>query len=355
MTPAECLTGIVGLSENECPCTIDDRPEGANESSSGYFLDDMKDSVPLHFPKNAADCHNNNVWDLLTKARKEGINEFFGIFSKALYEFNEVTGPSWTGSIGDQKDNAFLQAASPYVALRLTPISTSKNQSFQLEKVHLYLMNDEVKELTLYKNGDLINTFEITLTNGKGEHVFTTPLQLPLYDTYGDKYEYELRYHIGTNRARNYKLNCACPGMGTVRPWEKHIYAEAIEGLTEDTLGKSPFGAYTFGLRLFGTLQCMSEDWMCNIHQYKHLPFFNVFSKCLQLVCINKLLGAITNSNAINRYTMMDKERIYGRIQRNEKKLNNDMIHLALSMPAGLNNCIKCKDKQKVTVTTIEV
>lgn len=351
-----CLEALIGLSQSECECHESGIPDDAADSLSGYYLDDMEDSVPLHFPKNALDCRDGNLWDMMTRARSEGAVEFVGLLNQAIYQYNELINKTWTGSIGDKKTNSYLTNINPWVGFKIWGNTKIKEQAFVIESISLELLSAGTYDLYILKNEVQIDVVEFVIASAAPVTVtLPSPIVIQAYDQYGDSNEYTFRYQIAANRAKNVKFNCACSGSYTLREWEKHFSKITLDGADADSMDTSAHSGHTYGIRLFGNLICRSDDWICRISTYQDSSVFNVMAKAYQLISINKLLGAIVTTNKINRYTTHDQNHIYGKMSRNAKKIRNDIPWLAMNLPEGLNTCIKCKDTRKMRMVTIEV
>lgn len=354
----DCLNNIVGLSKNTCDCWPE-RPENADKSLSGFYLDDPMDGIPLHFANSGAECGDDGLWGLLDKARSAGIIEYVTRLNQHMYEFNLNREPATDIIVGDQKNNSWLTPKGQYAGVRFFPNQKEhplkactrgnykvKGAVFKIERITLHRIDNQPASLHITKNGTPVqgSPFAMTQvgTSDIYEHNFTTPLLVDFFGSHGQTNEWDFYYEHDNIKYRNYKFNCNCTA-GVLNYWEHRFTGVGMTG-TGGTLTKSPDSAFTAGLRFYGIFTCDAVDFLCNFNRYNTTPWWQVQAKTIQLMSINKLIGQITMTSNINRFTGLSKEALWGRANSNSKKIMNDLQWLAINIPKDLNSCILCKE-----------
>lgn len=346
-----CLKFAVGLSQRECPCFESGRPVDHDRSDSGYFIDSLDDGIPLAFPASVTDCGDGSIWDLLEQARIQGITEFHtGFLAGALRHADQSIVPS-RGQIGDDKTNSGLYVTNPVCGIVIKP-KTMRGAAMLLNAVHLTMNGTGPVEVKLYRS-DNFSTALLTinfsaLNNQKVTHTLANPLSLPFVSDTGEPYKYYFVYErTGGIQPRDKVFNCGCGSV--VKNWDGYVDAKGftLAALGDLNDGVTGYDGFTYGIQLDASFSCDAAKWMCvNQFDYNVDAYSRVIAKVIQLYTINKLIGYILNSPAINRFTVMPKEGIISRHTANQRQIESNMIWLGqnLAQYAGnMTDCFTCK------------
>lgn len=312
------------------------------ESLSGYYIDDMENGIELVIPQQSADCGDGSIWDIMARARKEGVRDFLTDFSAALQSYSEQGFFPFNGWIGDEKNNSWLNITSPYIGMRLS-MKSFKGASMRFKSYVLHI--NESRDVDVYlinRSGEILYSNTVTTVANTPLHTaLDNHIDLP-FSSLGSPETYYLIYDLGTSKPRNYKFNCGCGGSGS-KPWEKYIQGE---GIMMQEVGNQTFGLasrHTNGLRIEVELMCNGMEWLCEQNDFILQPFARVMAKTLQLYQINKLIGSVLNSTRINRFTLLSKEHLYGKRNHNRKEYEWRIAWLAANMPPNATSCFVCK------------
>ena len=103
-------------------------------------------------------------------------------------------------------------------------------------------------------------------------------------------------------------------------------------------------------------MQCDDLNyWLClDTDLFGTDGYYRTVAKTYQMYVIKKVISTIINSNAINRYTLLDKEILYGRRARVEKKIVDYMTWLGENLTAH-NGCYVCRQRRIMTRQSIMI
>lgn len=347
-----CLKFAVGLSTKDCQCLEDDRPSDFNKSLSGFYLDDMDHGIPLEFPASLADCGNGNVWDLLEAARTQGINEFNTAFLATMLQYadNSIV-PSRT-QIGMDKFTSGYYVQLPIIGFMLKP-KTQRGGVYHMTNLNLTMNGSELIEVKIFSSADMVTpittvTFN-SVNNTKVTHQFSTPIDLPFTDAYGNCLSYYFLYER-TNSIQpvDNKISCGCGDAD--QTFKNHFDRWSVIQLSNwESLNSGVSGSdeHAMGIQIQGSVTCDTTQWMCMSEwDFTSNPFAAVISKVIQLISINKLIGNLLQTPTINRYTLMGRDGLLSRYNMNRESIGIQMAWIGqqLSKNAGtLSDCFTCK------------
>lgn len=342
----DCLKYSVGLSTKSCNC-YDPKPTNWDKSLSGYYIDDMENGIPLEYPASTQDCGSGSVWDLLEQARISGINEFYTSFLVSGMKYADPSMIKMRGLIGDDKNTMPLSISSNVVGIVLKP-NTLRGGTLYIEKLHLTMAGVENIEVKIYRSDNtttpLITQTISTLNNVKVSHTFTTPLQLPFTDDFGNPLKYYIVYQRTNNvLPRNTVFNCGCGSV--IRNWDTYIQGQGLQlnALGDLTANTTGIDGYTYGIQLEGIITCDAIKWLCaSDFDYQTNGYFRTIAKSVQLFSINKLIGYMLNSAETNRYTILSREKLLSTFNDNQKIINQQTVWLGRELLKNATNFTDC-------------
>lgn len=359
----ECLKLAVGLSEKTCEC-VDDAPNGANTSWSGYYLDDSEHGVPLQFANASVDCGDGGLWPMLEKARKDGINEFLTDFAATLRTGFKNRFRRWTGQIGEKKNNTpILDSIGDYSVVCINPYKISGSEMVLREFVlYFYTANNPNKEVEIYSSEDLttpVETVQVTVQAQQlSTKVITDAIRLPLSDKHGQPIYYFFVCDRGGDQPYNMKFWCGCTGQR--RNWMNFIdpRGKTISNISE-LENIEPFtghSEYNYGLGFTADIDCSGLPFLCaGKTEFEREPFYRVVAKSIQLYSTNKLISEILDSGRVNRYTIMEGEKLTWKRSKNKKEIEGRIAWLVENLPDDATDCYVCSAKRPIVKATINV
>ena len=340
-----CLTGLVGMTSGDCLCIDSEVTAGAT-----LFVDDVEDGISLIPVKNSADCGAGSIIDIITRARVEAERDFITDYNVLSGQTNIVRTRSGSVIYGKLKSNP--------------PISLPLNNL-----VGIKLMGKDITGMKV-----TINSLLLSLSNPANP---ATPRALHITDSLGNDTVISLipgtaytndiiltsdrDYFIYYDRAINgdiplsNKIKCNC--AGTNNALDTYYYINGFNVNTLDDLSdEDGYNNYAYGLTINLKMQCDDLNyWLClDTDLFGTDGYYRTIAKTYQMYVIKKVISTIINSNAINRYTLLDKEILYGRRARVEKKIVDYMTWLGENLTAH-NGCYVCRQSRIMTRQSIMI
>jgi len=343
----DCLDGLVGLTDIDCPCITADRPPNYNESSSGYFLTDMEYGFPLEAAVfTVDDCFNGkNVWELMQKALDDAIRDFKVDLRSTLYNKFDSKYQVFSGVIGKKKQNGTEGSDAVEVNLKITPRDI-RSGCWILKKICLGVSCDATIEVNIFssENPDTaIETFTVnTQANEFVEHVFTQPLELPLHSDNCDDLQYIFKYELTPDcKPLNNKLICC----SDKHEWKTYVAAKGCY-LTQNGKEKTS-SKWAYGLSLEGYFSCDNMAWICELGEVNDFHVLDVIARHIQFRAISKLMAAVLSSGKINFFTLLSDKVVMDKKNSLKKHYDNHIAWIVENLPDNGMDCFKCK-KNKV-------
>lgn len=351
----ECLATVVGLSKATCDCPeFAGEPSGSTISLSGWYIDDLELGVPLqYFPGNEP-CEQYGVWNLLVRAREDGIEDIMTLLIQALSQSKDTAVNPFMGRVGDDsKANQWLMP-NTYAAVQIKPYRYA-GAKITINALSLWTdaPDDTEFAVNLYRNNDFttpIKTFPVTVKHNKA-NVNTIPEdERVTYDMVdpltGQEIVYTFVWDTQGYKAWNIKDWCGCGGS---KPkWGDYMEAKGGSYVQMYQISQvSPGESYLYGLFVDVTLTCYGTEWICGETNFTFSPWNKTLAKTLQLGMIRKLIGFMLNSHQLNRYTILNAEQLAEKLVRINTEIENRIPWLAEKMPETSTDCYICRQHMR--------
>lgn len=294
----DCLENIIGFTSTDCPCFEEDFNEAAKISKSGLYMDQLPESISMS-AYNSITGYCTDMQDLFTNARNNGILQFKELLGRELGKLYSVRMNSYNGKLGSTSGNGYLTIPEGYAGVAIDILTEESNVT--LNKLVTYFSDNTPVEIHLYsavktKQGytdlEFIKSF---MSND------FTPLSLSTENTPSYIFMYEVP--VGVEPGNN-SSSCGC---GSERDLKQYIKISGVIGtglgvITETTNRIN-------GLLFYADASCGNFDFLCK--NYNNNEFIReAVNWAVLRKSVSALLIAFLNSDAINRYTMQDRERI---------------------------------------------
>lgn len=352
-----CLENLIGLAQANCPCHADNRPIAYNTSISGLFMDDYEHGVADVFAKSAQGCGDGSIWDVLQKARYEGINDGVTYLFKAIGKNKNTYVDGFSGSFGEVSNRA-PNVGDTGIKKDLAGITIRPNvyngASILFKRIWLALDKAGTYDVLIHDMNDLttpVATISIVHPGGDkkiGVDVSSGDMIQPLSDN-GQRINYVLSYVRNGAVPLNYTYYCGC-GNQYKPPWMKSEYMVS-RGFSVDNLSDIEFGnsnsnrEYTSGLIVDWELICDPAKWMCTQDEsfWTQTAWGRIAAKMFQLVISQKVIAAVLDSGRVNFYTLFSAEALQDKRIAFQKLTDDLIIHLSEEMPEHVDHCWQCK------------
>lgn len=361
-----CLETLIGLSQNDCVCIEDGRPDDYNESLSGLYMDDYEHGLSYIFPKSAKDCGDNDVWTVLAKARYEGLNDFITHLFMAIGKNKNTFVDGFSGEFGEVNkrtvNTADKSCKKTNVGFTFTP-GVYQGAQVKIKKIWLAIDTAGTYDIKIYDVADMstiIDTFPIVHTGGN------TLIGVDVGELYqlseaGKPISYAITYERGAGYPLNFTYHCGC-GYNRKPMWMKNSYMSAdgfcVNDLEDVVIGDSCCNRkYTGGLIVEWEMVCDPTAWICQQDDsfWKSTQWGRVASKAAQLITTIKVIGAVLSTGRVNFYTMIAADEL---MQRREafNKLSMELIeYLSDNMPEHVKHCWRCESTMGFSKRSIRV
>ena len=353
MENLNCLDEIIGLSRNECAC-YDPTPLGYNDSNSGIFLDELE-GIELRTIKADIECGDNDIWTKMSRAVENSKTAFR---TDLLAEIGMVTKPRrkmFQGQIGQRTFNADRVNGTVYNGW-IIRAANIKGGEFTLKSIKTIMNANANFDIEIWNNIDTsplltipVNSVGNTIT----DNVLTPDpsLTFPLWTPECVDSDFDLEYYIVYNpvgfEPKNNKVDCGCSRKNA---WENWALIEGVTG--DDILDRETWQRDNFANGLVIDLQfnCNTAELICG-GEDEPLDFMNdaqamVMAYAIRFKAGEILIEDILSSGNINRYTMLAKERLWGKRNHYVKEYTQRIAYLASRLDTNSNDCLACGDNR---------
>jgi hypothetical protein len=350
MSDLKCLDKIIGLSQNECECFVTEPETIIDESKSGLFLDELE-GLELSLLSGNNDCGTGNIWERMQKAIDIATITFRTDLLATLGQSNKPLRKSFNGFLGEIGYKSYITPTRTNYGVKFSNLDI-KGGEFTLKSISTLMDTTTSFNVEVWNNISTVPLLVLPNINsvaGVWTNNVLTPdplLTFPLYDKGCEKLEYFFVYEpIGFKPANN-NTTCGC----SRRPdWEKWINFFGISG--NDMLEADDFQSNNFanGLRLEIQLNCNNAEVICDGENqdfdFDNNPIGRVIAYAIRFKSGEILIEDIIASGTINRFTLLDKERLWGKRNHYRAEYNQRITYLDSEIDINSNDCLICKDK----------
>lgn len=332
----DCLDNIIGLSRIECECF----EVPANISLSGLYLDEI-DGLDLNMVNAAADCADGSVWDMMRKAVEQSITSFKTDYTTAIAKNWRKRRFDFSGYIGRDKIGNNLTISN--VAGQRYVMAPVKNGVFRIKRLGLMFAQTGTVDVSIYNNIDdtPLYTFTgvATVANKLNWYTLTEAIELPMYTKQKEYLEYFIVYDnpgfspkSNTFRCCGTTLTFSClrPTFRNAQRDARYSYADwcevtGVNGADIDTIkGANPsFNDAAMGLIVDADIRCNMRGIACNDLDFSNGVIPMVIANAIWYRAGAYLAEKIISTGQLNRYTMLDRERLYGKRNQYAKAYND--------------------------------
>lgn len=365
----DCLNKIIGLSETDCECFDTGKPVDANVSNSGLFLDQL-DGINLKLASADEDCEEGGLWDILAKSRNNAIADFKSDLQSALLTRYKQRRQPFIGQIGSTSYKNNLSLTSTYAGVEFF-CDQIVGGTMKIRRIGLLFANSGTFTISVYSNVDegLVDQYSVTaIANTLTWFTIPGGLSLEMDNETGTYPRYFFVYEVaqsgqpkdiqggcGCNTNKNYKYywNTNEPKFASFEKdrWSEYVMLTGVTGETNTLLGRDSWGTqnYLNGLVFDVAFTCAIKDLICTEQfDYETNPLALVMAYAVRYKAGIILLDKILASGEINRYTMMDRERLMGKKNTYAKEYQSRIDYLVEQINYKANDCLVCDDTEQI-------
>lgn len=353
----ECLENVIKLSQTTCEC-FTDAPEGYNEGKADIYLDELE-GLTLDLVNGSENCEQGNIWDMMVKARTNATKQFKADLLACVGTTYKSKRNTYKGLVGNVSFNQTLNYTENMAGLA-GKFSNIVGGKMILNRIGLMFSTTSTFNVSIYSSDDLttpIATYPVTSAANSLQYVtLATPLELPLWSNQTSIITYYVVYDlIGTYKPKNNKADCGCSNKQAVayKSWGNFY---GIKGNSSSSLDTFNTTTEFNGLVLDVDFKCDTARLICSDDM--PLDFENdgramQIAYCIRFQAGYLLTQLILDSQNINRYTMLDREALYGKRNYYKKKYEDWVAYLCENTELTNTDCLICRPNNNVAKGTI--
>lgn len=371
-TNLDCFQYAIGLSRTNCNCYTDEIPTDASLSESNLFLDEIQ-GLNLIYPASAADCSKGNIWELMELARTEGIMQHrmdvMAYINKRAVRKRSI----FSGVIGDDRTDGVKESINKTFAGLTWKTVNAKGAFMRIKRISAYFDSSTPFNSILYGNQSNTPLATWTLEPVANQVTWFTlpqPFDLELFNGMPYNPQFWLVYQsAAAGNPVKTKVHCGCGELSKVNVWSSQAKFQnlsipqarynwldwmVLTGTKGDLITKRDddwtHENLSHGLMIDAEFICNANEILCN----GSLDFTNDEVAMAQAYAIRFQAGArlcdlILSSPKLNRYTMLDREALYGKRSHFKKEADQyaQWIAQELTSPErinSINDCFSCRN-----------
>jgi len=345
----ECLENVIKLSRTECECFDADKPVDVSEGKSDIYLDELE-GLNLKLIESASDCESGSLWDMMSKSRENATKQFKTDLLTAISVNYTPKRPAFSGIIGSTQFTRTLALTTNQALLKVTPYPIVGGY-MTIKQIGLLFNASASFNISVYSNEDEttpIAVYPVTSTANSLQYVtLTTPLKLPLWSKLIDGLEYYFVYDLtGAYLPKDNKSDCGCGGGS-----QKTLFKNWVN--VKGSVGNSPALFSTFtdttelnGLILDASFTCETSRIICS--EDSPLDFENDamamnYAYAIRAKAGEMLIEMILASGEINRFTMLDREVLWGKRNRYRALYEEWIGWISNNLQVIESDCLMCR------------
>ncbi len=350
----ECLNDIVGILDADCECFTgelapDLKAELLKPSKSGLYTDNLEGGVHFKMLKQTDPC--NEAGRIMLDARNEAIKRTTDDLIVMLNQRYAKNKNVFIGHIGQlQYSKPLLSINNRMVGMRLRSKELSDG-ILTIKKISMSCSSDAPIDIHIYKAKFGSNypthhkTFTVNGIGGSGGTVtltLPTPEKLPLQEE-RQALEYYIVYDkTMINFSFDNKVSCSCGSIEKALKSFLDTDGVQVQNITDVT--NRTINGYSHGISLEVDLRCDNQTFVCREYDENDavavVMAYAVLYKAGELI-----IEGMLKSPEINRFTMMNREYLWGKRNHFRKEYESRIAYLGSEGIINLNstNCFICK------------
>ena len=366
----QCYDYIIGLSRTECAC---DDPKGDyeldfNTSYSGLYIDELE---PLRVLAGLENCEDD-VWEIMSRARENAIKEFVRDATRELLKNNEVINQPYSGVIGRRVNTQDRSITKTYAGVHIICKKVVGGQ-LTLKKIYTAFNFTGTVDVYVADNlGNIWGPYTLNTTEDTWVENDITDLELPLWSDLVDNVEYFIYYALGANQPRNNDICCDCDkhfAFCANRPYylrghtDAYRWAESIMagGFTTDDVTRFEEVEYDYGgngylngLNLGIDIDCEYGMVLCKESMnFMSDPLALATASAIRYKAAEFLADSIFANPEMSFTKLVNRENLATEQADWRKKYMELVEYIGMETDVTKTDCLQCRDKQPIRKGTI--
>ncbi len=351
----ECLSKVIKLSRTECECFDDGKPTDYNEGKANIYLDELEGFPTLSGLQGAESCAEGGIWDMMAKARENAEEQFITDTLACLsLRYTPKRNP-YTGIVGSIKWTNAIPYSQNMAGAKMKPTQIIGGY-WTIKKFGLLFSTTATFNISVYSNEDMENpiaVYPVTSAANNLQYItLTDPLKLKMWSTEVDKIEYYFVYDlIGTYMPLNNKNCSGCGQTDSNRPYAPWVTARGMVGNNTTDLDEFTETTELNGIVLDSSFSCDSTRLICsdeNPLDFEGDGIARQIAVTIRWKAAEILIEKLLASDNINRYTMLDNERLWGKRNHFRKLYDEWIAWLCENTELKNIDCLACRQNSNV-------
>jgi hypothetical protein len=192
--------------------------------------------------------------------------------------------------------------------------------------------------------GEEVASYPVTTTpnNYTQVDIGSAPVKFPLmYE--GNAVEYYVIYDLSGApdvQPKDTGINCSTCNGG-IQPFSDYLTVRGVQLNNPNTLNDKITDAFSHGLILDVEIRCDSEQLICREYKADDAVAI-VLAYCVYFKSGELLIEEVLKQPDVNRYTMMDKDRLWGKRNHYRAEYEHRLNYLSTTINVWDSNCYVC-------------
>lgn len=343
----DCLVDIIGVTQSECECLInglsDEMKAKLKVSGSKLYMDQIPDSISFNMLNEIDAC--KDFANITLQSRDEALQFLGDDIALAISNKYKKSSKNYKGSIGKASYNQTLANNRPFQGIR-TISERHTDGVMKISRIRIVGTGAGVMSLkisrTIVDNNEYeeMGTYAFTAVNNQYVNVALPDGGLTFeLGTELQPYEYRFYYELVDGfHPKNNDLKGNCTGCDD--PLKPYITSQGISFLQENTTTFSG-DSYAHGIVMDVELSCGTQALLCR--EYNNSEPITIACNYAALYKANEILNErVLASPEINRYTMQNREYLWGKRNHFRKEYENRVLFVADTIDITASDCFEC-------------
>lgn len=348
----ECLKNLVGIYSSDCVCVTDGLTEAQiaeiRLSTSGLYLDKhLEGGISLADVRLLDHCED--YVSMARNAVEVAGRRFADDLLVSLSKRYSSTKPRFMGALGEITYSGNLTVEKKYQLLKISPKTGTNSGILTINGIRLITSSDGMVNVRVFavrkgetSGTEILSTTITTLANRYASATLPAPLVLPLYENGTD-----VDYYASWERPdgleifpKNNKTKCSCTGGDAYSG-----YVTLSGGETDDLDSLTATDGFSHGFSIDAEIKCETGNVVCR--EFDASNEVAIISAWAVLYKAGELLNEyILNSPEINRFTLLNREYLWGKRNHFRKEYESRVAYLASEIDLSSNDCYICRENR---------
>lgn len=358
----ECLKEIIGIVTGDCPCnqgtTLTEEQKAAlSVSKSGLYLEDLEGGLSMRALTSLDNCKSFS--DMALGARDSAIQTLGADVLAALaLKYKSGKNP-FVGVIGRPSYTSTLQVSKRYQFALLKPLAVS-DAVMTITGLRIIINASQAVNFKILRTLEGGNQGEVVLdvdVQTTGNFYTSIPLPgnklvLPLSEN-GERLEYYFAWdrglEAGAGAPKDIKVDCNCGFKKAGFTDYLEVKGGELDSL--DYLSASQVkDSYTHGIVIDADIRCIPGDLICREYDRENAVALTM-AYATRFKAGEILIEKVMSSPEVNRYTLMNREYLWGKRNHFRKEYESRITYLASVMDVTSSDCFICRDMRLFKAT----